>query len=329
MSAFENLNQGWGGAYVAPATTTSPIGPEPAPIVRTMTRKFGQVLLFGTLAISGVYTSPWFDTNQTGGVFVAVYISCVSKNMNAVSNGLVIQGSNDPNVSQSIVTLVGSTSNAIANTATPWTSVVSFRYWRVIVSNDASTVASGLEISACELSTPGVIQVTQPILGAFQAAVTSGSASINGYADGGSILGNWYNGSGSTNVPVVAVGLATSVATSGGTLTQLSAMRTPNVFKVLASVAVTAGTPVSVWTPAAGKKFRIMGWSLSLSVAGKILIQDATGTTVLQTPLQAAGVGLASPNIGNGYLSALANNHVFVDVSANGNVDGIIYGTEE
>ncbi len=106
--------------------------------------------------------------------------------------------------------------------------------------------------------------------------------------------------------------------------------RTPTIFKLIASQAVTAGTPVSVWTPAAGKKFRILGFTLSTSVAGSILIQDTTGVNVLRLPKQVVNGVVSTPqNFNNGYLSTAANNQLFIDVSASGNVDGMIFGTEE
>lgn len=104
--------------------------------------------------------------------------------------------------------------------------------------------------------------------------------------------------------------------------------RTPTVFKKIAGVAVAAGTPVSVWTPAAGKKFRLMGWALSLSVAGAVILDD-NGSEIIRTPAMAAGVGLVSPPMGNGLLSAAANNPLKIDVTAGGNVHGYVFGTEE
>lgn len=104
--------------------------------------------------------------------------------------------------------------------------------------------------------------------------------------------------------------------------------RVPAVFKNVAAVAVTAGTPAPVWTPAAGKKFRLMGYALSLSVAGSVIFRDAAAE-ILRTPLMPAGNGQPSPPLGNGILSALANNVLNVDVTATGAVSGFVFGTEE
>jgi hypothetical protein len=96
--------------------------------------------------------------------------------------------------------------------------------------------------------------------------------------------------------------------------------------------AVVAGTPVTLWTPGAGKKFRLLGWALSLSVAGSVILLDnAAGAFIPggRTPLMAAGVGLVQPPMPNGFLSAVANNVLKADVSASGNIQGFVYGTEE
>src|ERR1700740_536751 len=87
-----------------------------------------------------------------------------------------------------------------------------------------------------------------------------------------------------------------------------TAPRSPGVFKEIKALSITAGTPVSIWTPAsATKKFRLMGYALSLSVAGSILFEDGTGNEVLRTPTLLAGAPFAGPAIGNGYLSSTAN----------------------
>lgn len=106
-------------------------------------------------------------------------------------------------------------------------------------------------------------------------------------------------------------------------------LRVANTFKTLAAVAITAGTPVIVWTPTAGKKFRLLGYSLSLSVAGAVILDDVAAEFI-RTPLMAAGVGTSSPApMGNGFLSAAANNTLKLDVTATGSVSGFVFGTEE
>ena len=103
--------------------------------------------------------------------------------------------------------------------------------------------------------------------------------------------------------------------------------RTPNVFKNVAAVAVTAGTPVTVWTPAAGKKVRFMGYALSLSVAGSVILKTATVESI-RTPLVLAGTGHTSSGMGNGILYA-ADAVFQVDATATGAVSGYVFGLEE
>ena len=104
--------------------------------------------------------------------------------------------------------------------------------------------------------------------------------------------------------------------------------RTPVVFKQISNVAVVSGTPQTIWTPGAGKKFRLMGFMVSLSVAGFVIFEDS-GVQMVRTGAMAAAVGLANSPMGNGILSALANNVLQIDVNANGNVNGFVFGTEE
>lgn len=102
----------------------------------------------------------------------------------------------------------------------------------------------------------------------------------------------------------------------------------PGDFKVknIAAQAVTAGTPVAVWTPAAGKRFAVLGYALSLSVAGSVILKD-NATEILRTPLLAAGTGIAD-RLPFTILSAALNNALKVDVTATGSVSGYVYGYE-
>lgn len=105
--------------------------------------------------------------------------------------------------------------------------------------------------------------------------------------------------------------------------------RTPTQFIPIQNVAVTSGTAVTIWTPSSGKKFHLMGFAVSLSVAGYIIFEDNT-TEFLRTPAMPAGSGIVNPaNMGNGYTSTAANNVLKMDVSASGNINGFVFGTTE
>jgi hypothetical protein len=106
--------------------------------------------------------------------------------------------------------------------------------------------------------------------------------------------------------------------------------RTPSVFKPFASTAITAGTGTTIWTPAAGKKFRLMGYAISSSVAGQLIFGDnAVGTVIARSPaVAAAGIATDGGSWRNGILSAAANNVLKLD-GPTGNVAGMVWGTEE
>jgi len=122
--------------------------------------------------------------------------------------------------------------------------------------------------------------------------------------------------------------LAAQFGYNGATLDMI---RTPTTFKMIDAVSVTAGSGATVWTPASGKKFRLMGWSLSVASAAAIEFHDHTvGTIVLQTPLLAAGgIHNSRGELGNGFISASANNVLKLDVTANAAVSGMVWGVEE
>lgn len=122
--------------------------------------------------------------------------------------------------------------------------------------------------------------------------------------------------------------------------------RTPSVFKQAAASA--AGT-TAIWTPAAGKRFRLMRLEMSLpgnaaqAVAGILTLQlmdAATGVPlafdvfVPAVPLTTSVTGWRSGwiDLGNGILSAAANNALGLSLSAaltTGSVRVNACGTEE
>lgn len=92
---------------------------------------------------------------------------------------------------------------------------------------------------------------------------------------------------------------------------------------------VTAET--TLWTPAAGKRFRLLGYSLSsATTASAITLRDNTaGPTFMFIPNQALGVPVTSPDLGNGYLSLTANNVLTALGGAGQILSGFLFGTEE
>lgn len=124
-------------------------------------------------------------------------------------------------------------------------------------------------------------------------------------------------------------GLATALWAVGGTNTY-DRVRVANVFKDIPATSVTAGTPVAVWTPASGKRVRLMGWALSSTVNTSIIFKyGVSNTTIFRTPLIPANSHIISPNLGNGVLVPNANDVLKLDVVSSATVAGFVYGMEE
>lgn len=161
----------------------------------------------------------------------------------------------------------------------------------------------------------------------------------------------------SANSPAVSASLADGIAKASVSLTisamqyalngtSLDVIRTPNVFKLV--TAITSSGNTAVWTPASGKKFRLMGYQIFLSDQAKasaaadlvISFQDATtaiGAGMMSYVPAAITAGEVNPSsgpvdLGNGYLSTTANNVLNVNLSfalTGGSVAVAAWGTEE
>lgn len=109
----------------------------------------------------------------------------------------------------------------------------------------------------------------------------------------------------------------------------LQPIRTPKIFIPLNAVAV--GAEAALWTPTAGKKFRLMGYVITQGVAtGNIVLKDGTGlATILVIPAHTIGVAQISPAMGNGILSGLADRVLTGTGVATETVSGYLFGTEE
>jgi hypothetical protein len=139
----------------------------------------------------------------------------------------------------------------------------------------------------------------------------------------------------------LAAAAALGDATANPTISQLGSLllayngatwdrlRTPAVRKRVATVAI--GSIATVWTPAAGKKFRLMGGCISVSAGCNVLFEDnsaGAGNFVFQTPTLAADTAY-NFDLANGYLSAAADQVLKATSSAGANLLGTLYGCEE
>jgi len=107
--------------------------------------------------------------------------------------------------------------------------------------------------------------------------------------------------------------------------------RAPGKFINLSAVGIAAET--TIWTPAAGRRFRLMGYNLtSGTVGGNVTLKDNTaGTTILVLPFGAASQPMivTPPGMGNGILSIAAGNVLTATGSATQTLSGYLIGTEE
>lgn len=107
---------------------------------------------------------------------------------------------------------------------------------------------------------------------------------------------------------------------------QFERRRAPGTFKPVTLGAATAET--TIWTPAAGKKFRLMGFVLTTGAQTVLTFKDNTaGTTIAVVELAAN-----SPfrlDLGNGILSTAANNVLTVTRGTSAALNGTIIGGEE
>jgi len=343
---IDNVQQ-WNGVTVSAAQNSSGDGTQTAPIVRPILRKYAQVSTTANLGANASFTSAWIDTQQTGGNFLLVEAFA---NQIGAASGFWAQGTNDTGNSNLFIRCgqyQGASSVAV-NTLAVFYGWCPFRYWRVNYTNGA-TPQTSFELVATETDAPpgvalgesatniggstngfphngfNIPTVVAPTTGNAVASLIVTQTTTNGN-DGTAFNQCYLSYAGNCIAPLVTMMYST---TGGGNNSNTVQARTPVIYKSIKAVSVTSGTPVSVWTPAAGKKFRVMGWMLSLSVAGSILFEDTTGTEVFRTSLMSAGVGLASPEMKNGYISTAANNQLFLDVTSTGTVSGYIFGTEE
>lgn len=101
---------------------------------------------------------------------------------------------------------------------------------------------------------------------------------------------------------------------------------TPNVFKTF-NVAVCA-TEAPIWTPATGKKFRMMGYTIGASAAGVVDFKDNTAGTTIFTTRTGTNIP-TSVDIKNGILSGTVNYVLTITSSVAAACSGTVWGIEE
>lgn len=192
--------------------------------------------------------------------------------------------------------------------------------WKIVL-DDLTVGDYAIPASFSGTITLGTVAIDQTPAGTSNGVVVGVSAAVpDGLGNYGTVLTSYAGGS------VGSAPLMVTPLTYNGT--SWDKPRTSSVFKDLAGVAIT--TIATVWTPASGKKFRLMGGSFSVSGACSVLFEDnAAATTIIRTPLLEANKPY-SFDLLNGILSGAAD-RVLKATASTGTVTitGHLYGTEE
>jgi hypothetical protein len=162
-------------------------------------------------------------------------------------------------------------------------------------------------------------QGTQPVSGTFWQGTQPISGTVDTELPAAAALAD-----AASNPTTSAVGAAL-LAYNGATWDRV---RTPGRYVDLNGATIT--TIATVWTPAAGKKFRLMGGMISVDSACSVLFEDnGAGTTIIRTPKLLANTPYNFV-LANGILSGAAD-RVLKATASTGTVTitGAIWGTEE
>jgi uncharacterized protein affecting Mg2+/Co2+ transport len=293
------------------------------------THKSTVILTTTPLGANGVFTSAWFDTLPLGDMQLTVTVFQGSTG-NLASNGFQIQTTDDTSNANTQLTVFSGTCTANNNNFA--TVELLQRYWRVNITN-GTTLQTSFEVTATVSMVPPFYARGSDNNFSPNCIVAQENWTTLTYADA-AVLGslnvpNAYKtsaGFGYITHPVVTWFF------NGATYDR---PRTPAIFKTV-SVAATVTGNTAVWTPAAGKKFRLMrfqvtaqGLAATATAAITISFQDsATPITIGSYDVDVpavAGVVTGVMNIscgwidlGNGFLSAAANNVLNFNISAAG-----------
>lgn len=355
----ENVSQ-WGGTAVQAAITSADVATGAMPQVRGIIRKYGTVLTTSNLTGSaGPYyigpngvstvsaTAGYWDTNQSGANWVYVH-TFSNAALNTVTNGLSINGTDDTSNTNTVTLLAGSGANAVGSNYILG-ALLTTRYYQIKISNGTTTTTT-FECTSCELAAVPQTQVYNTIAGNMIVSAVVGSNANGGFVESSgtqaSYLANTVNTTGTVSVPVALVGYQTAGNGGSGGTTPVTGARTPSIFK---TAQATASGNTAVWTPTSGKKFRLMRFKVQVTgnatLGGAAVLtiglQDATTDIGVTHDVYVPAVGGATMgldydsgwiDLGNGKLSAAANNVLNVNLSAAvtaGNVRVICCGTEE
>ena len=134
---------------------------------------------------------------------------------------------------------------------------------------------------------------------------------------------------GSSAADGTAIGALTGLLQAGYDGTNLRFICVTNGAAQFSVGTIASTASLTVWTPASGKRFRLLWLNLSTSVAGGVELVD--GTTAFAEVALAAAVGQSILLPSGGYLSIAANNVLKLtnETGATSTMIGTAIGTEE
>lgn len=337
-----NLAQQNGVALSSPLAD-APLGTEIAPVSRPILRKKTTIETTTPLAAGATFTGAWHDSELDGTVFVTA-TSLSNQAAAGTANAFRIEESDDINNAGLTRIASGSSGNPAvgANTIGRAYAFIKARFYRVVYVNGA-TLQGTFELTTCATN-------IAPFADSGQYAGSNGLATVPVTAS--IYLNNPQAAADAqTNSIFTATGFSGSAIPMvyGGWFFNGSTWdrpRTPVIFKQ-ASTAATGST--ALWTPTSGKKFRIMRYRVIVTGLAKAAAAADLKIDLLDS---AASIGLASfvtiqttaftldgnasdsgwIDLGNGILSALANNVLNLNLSfalTGGQVSVNVCGTEE
>lgn len=108
---------------------------------------------------------------------------------------------------------------------------------------------------------------------------------------------------------------------------------TPSKFIPIVQLQLTASSPMAIWTPATGKKFRFMGVALTSTLQATYNFRDGFGGPIIKSIGLSANVPFAPPPLGNGILSTTPGNPLVLELvngapTALAEISGNVMGQE-
>lgn len=160
--------------------------------------------------------------------------------------------------------------------------------------------------------------------------------------NGGQIRSTLYNSAGAEPTISATLSNSDSLGTTGTLLgvanfnlgfngASFERVRVGKVYRHIEYLTLPDATGTTIWTPASGKKFRLMGISVSCGSAGRLAIRDGNSGTDFIARFLYAGADTKTFDFGNGYLSLQADRVLELRNNSGATVNAWVtaWGTEE